>query len=69
MNIGGKEPTGQCRRYKKHRFNPWRRAWQPTPVFLPGESHGQRSLAGCSPEGHKESDITKETAHMRTLYI
>ena len=32
---------------------PWRRAWQPTPVFLPGESHGQRSLAGCSPWGHK----------------
>ena len=28
---------------------PWRRAWQPTPVFLPGESHGQRSLGGCSP--------------------
>ena len=35
---------------------PWRRAWQPTPIFLPGESHGQRSLAGYSPWGHKESD-------------
>ena len=34
---------------------PWRRAWQPTPVFLPGESHGQRSLVGYSPWGHKES--------------
>ena len=34
--------------------------WQPTPVFLPGKSHGQRSLAGCSPWGHKESDITTE---------
>ena len=33
---------------------PWRRAWQPTPVFLPGESHGQRSLAGYSPRGRKE---------------
>ena len=39
---------------KRHRFDPWvgkipwRRAWQPTPVFLPGESHGQRNLAGCS---------------------
>ena len=33
---------------------PWRRAWQPTPVFLLGESHGQRSLAGCSPWGCKE---------------
>ena len=45
----GKEPTCQCRRCKRCRFNPWvrkipwRRAWQPTPVFLPGESHGQRA--------------------------
>ena len=35
---------------------PWRRAWQPAPVFLPGKSHGQRSLAGCSPRGPGESD-------------
>jgi len=35
---------------------PWRRKWQPTPVFLPGESHGQRSLAGYSPWDRKESD-------------
>jgi len=35
---------------------PWRRKWQPTPVFLPGESRGQRSLTGYSPQGHKESD-------------
>ena len=35
---------------------PWKRAWQPTPVFLPGEAHGQRSLAGYSPWGFKESD-------------
>ena len=41
---------------------PWRRAWKPTPVFLPGESHGQRSLAGYSPWGHKELDTT-ECAH------
>ena len=60
--TSGKEPTWQCRRKcfwvgdnKKHRFHPWvrnipwRRAWQPTPVFLPGESHGQRSLVGYSP--------------------
>jgi len=33
---------------------PWRREWQPTPVFLPGESHGQRRLMGYSPWGHKE---------------
>ena len=42
---------------------PWRRTWQPTPVFVPGESHGQRSLAGCSPQGHKESDTTAATEH------
>ena len=39
---------------------PWRRAWQPTPAFLPGASHGQRSLAGYSPWGHKESDMTEQ---------
>ena len=38
---------------------PWRREWLPTPVFLPGESHGQRSLAGYSPQGRKESDRTE----------
>ena len=38
---------------------PWRRAWQPIPVFLPGKSHGQRSLAGYSPWGSKESDTTE----------
>ena len=37
---------------------PWRRKWQPAPVFLPGKFRGQRSLAGCSPLGHKESDMT-----------
>ena len=58
--ASGKEPTCQCRRCKRHRFNPWvrkipwRRAWQAIPVFLPGESHGQRSLVGYSPWGHKE---------------
>ena len=40
---------------------PWRREWQPTPVFLPGESHGQRNLAGYNPWGCKESDMTEET--------
>ena len=37
---------------------PWRRKWQPTPVFLPGKSHGQRSLVGYGPCGRKESDTT-----------
>ena len=39
----------------------WRRRWQPTPVFLPRESHGQRSLVGCSPWGHTESDMSQVT--------
>ena len=39
---------------------PWRRKWQPTPVFLPGEFHGQRRLADPSPWGHKESDTSKQ---------
>ena len=39
----------------------WRRKWQPTPVFLPGESHVQRSLVGCSPWGRTESDTTEAT--------
>ena len=38
---------------------PWRRKWQPTPVLLPGESHGQRSPADYSPQGHKELDMTE----------
>ena len=38
---------------------PWRREWQPTPVFLPGECHGQKSLVGCRPWGRKESDMTE----------
>ena len=61
----GKEPACQCRRHKWRGFDPWvrkipwRRKWQPTPKFLPGESHGQRSLLGCSLGGHKESDTTE----------
>ena len=67
--TSGKEIACQCRRLKRCGFHlwvrkiPWRRAWQSTPVFLPGESHGQRSLASCSPWGHKESDTTEVTQH------
>ena len=46
----------------------WRRKWQPTPVFLPGESHGQRSLVGYSPWSRKESDMT-EHIHTWEIYI
>ena len=54
----------QCRRHRRCRFDPWvrkipwRRKWQPTPVFLPKKLHGQRSLAGYSPWGLKELDMT-----------
>ena len=57
----GKESTCQCRRWGFDfwvRKIPWRRKWQPTLVCLPGKSHGQRSLVGYSPWGHKESDMT-----------
>ena len=61
------EPTSQGSRHKRHRFSswvgkvPWRRAWQPTPVVLPGESHGQRSLVGHGPWSLEESDMTEVT--------
>ena len=44
---------------------PWRREWQPTPVFLPGKSHGQRSLVSCSPQGNKESDTTDRSLRQK----
>ena len=58
--LRGKEPTCQWRRFRRLGFDSrvrkilWRRKWQPTPVFLPGKSHGQRSLVGYSPWGCKE---------------
>ena len=46
---------------------PWRRSWQPTPVFLPGDSHGQKSLVSYSPWGHRESHMTEHlSAHTHT---
>ena len=66
--ASGEESTWQCRRQERCRFDPWvrkipqRRVGQHTPVFLLGESRGQRSLADCSPWGHKQSlDMTEET--------
>ena len=65
----GKEPACQCRRRQRCRFNPWvrkipwRSALQPTPVSLPGEFHGQRSLVGYSPYYRTESDMTEATQH------
>ena len=65
----GKEPAYQCRRHKKCQFDPWVRkipwksVWQPTLVFLPGKSHGQRSLTGYGPWCHKESDRNEVTEY------
>ena len=44
----------------------WRRKWHPTPVLLPGESHGQRRPAVCGPQGHEESDMTEAALHACT---
>ena len=64
-----KESTCQCRRHKKHWFdpwvrnNPWRRSWQPTTVLLPGESHGQRPQWSTVHRVAKESDMTEVTSY------
>ena len=63
----GKELACPFRRPKRRGFNlrirkiPWSRKWEPTPVFLPGESHGQRGMVGYSPWGCKESDMREGT--------
>ena len=77
FNFGG-EPLyciGASLVAQRPRFNPWvgkipwRRKWQPTPIILPGESHGRRSLLGNSPQGRKESDTTERLHfHFSILY-
>ena len=65
------------RRCKRCGFDPWvgkilwRRKWQPTPVFLPGESHGQRSLTGYSPWGYKRvgHNLAKHSLVLKTMYF
>ena len=67
--ASGKESACQCMRHRRRGFcpwigkMPWDRKWEPTPVFLLGKSHGQRSLAGYSLQGCKESDTTEVTQH------
>ena len=67
----GKELTCLCRRYKRGRSDPWigkipwRRAWQLTPVFLPRESRGQRSLAGYSLYSHRVGHDWNDLGHMK----
>ena len=66
-SASSKDPACQYRRHKRCRFHPWvrklpwQKSWQATPVFLPGESHGQRSLVGYSSKGCKELDIIEVT--------
>ena len=66
MWLSGKESTCQCKRLRRHGFDlwvgkiPWRRKWQPTPVFLPGKFHGHRSLTGYSPYGRR---VRHDEAH------
>ena len=63
-------------RHNRRRFDPWvrkipwKREWQPTPVFLPGKYHGQRSLVGYSPWGHKELGMTEQlSTYLSVLLI
>ena len=74
--LGGKESASQCKRLKRRGFNPWagkvcwKRKWQPTPVFLPREPHGQKSLLGYSSWGQKASDTTERlSTHAHTSLI
>ena len=65
-SSAGKESTCQCRRLKRYVFDTW--VWEdflekPTLVFLPGESHRQRSTEGCSPWSRKELDMIEATWH------
>ena len=72
MALVVKNPLANTGDIKRRGFNPWvgkiswRRAWQPTPIFLPGESRGQNSLTGYSPQGCKVLDMTETTQHTRT---
>ena len=75
-SSSGKESACQCRRPKRCRFDPWigtipwRREWQPTPVFLPGEPHGHRSLAGYSPWGRRvKTRLKRLSTHSVYLLI
>ena len=75
----GKDSTCQCRRHRRHRrqgLDPWlgkilcSRKWQPTPVFVPGKSHGQRILKDYGPWGHKELNMRlTEHAHNIPLCV
>ena len=68
--CSGKESTYKCRRLHPWVGKiPWNRKWQPTPVFLPGKFHGQRSLVGYSPWGRKELDMTERLSTSICTYF
>ena len=73
--TSGKEPNCQCRRHKKHGFSPWvgkipwRREQLPTPVFLLGEFHGQRSLVGYCPWGRRVRQDQRDLACMHAQLL
>ena len=73
--FSGKESACQCRRCKRCMFDPWvgkkipwRRKWQPTPVFLPGESQGQKSLVGYT-HTHTHTHMCAHTQHSQNLKL
>jgi len=66
-NDSGLDWKMACRKIKALFQKYWRRQWHPTPVLLPGQSHGWRSLVGYSPRGHKESDTTKRLHFVQSL--
>ena len=71
--MNGKELSCQCRRHKRHTFDPWvgripwRRAWQPTPVFLPGQSYGQRSLWWVHRVAKSQTGLKQLSMHTRWI--
>ena len=78
--CSGKESRCQCRRHKRRGFDPWvrkipwRRKWQPTPVFLPGKSHGRRSLVGyslwsCKRVGHNLATKQKQQQWFYSVFF
>ena len=73
--LSSKDSSCQYRSCRTCRFDPWvgkilwRRKWQPTPVFLPGKSHGQRSLAGYCPWVCKESDTTEHARRHAVIFL
>ena len=65
----GRKMLATTERLNHHHRYFWSRKWQLTPVLLPGKSHGWRSLAGCSPWGHKDSDVTEQRSSVQMFTL